>query len=57
MISQNSINYLVSVMETGCVFFAVGIESLNNIYMSFGFKWLIQMKDNVTIALNPSKVR
>jgi hypothetical protein len=38
VISVNSINQLIFVMETCCVFFVVGTELLNIIYMKFGLQ-------------------
>jgi hypothetical protein len=41
IISLNSIGQLIFVMETGCVFLAVGKKSLNIIWMKFAFKALV----------------
>jgi hypothetical protein len=37
-VSLNSINLLIFVMETCCVFFEVRAELLTTIYMSFGLE-------------------
>jgi hypothetical protein len=65
IISLNSVNQLIFVMVKSCVFFAVWIEFLNIIQMSFDFKGFISLLSilysdylkeqiNFTFVLHPS---
>jgi hypothetical protein len=57
IISLNSINQFIFVMEMCCVFFEIGTESLNIIKMSFYFKRLTQRLVKTRLRLRCFKMQ